>query len=233
MGKYRVEALLIACGTALLGLFVSNGLTGFSSDSRTVNVKGLAQKEVLADKVTCPLVYKELGNDLPSLHSLLNKKNEQVVEFLIERGIPREDIAIKAPEVVDLLADRYNSQPVSERYNATSVIIVTSSEVDKVRKMIEQQSELMKVGIAIVPDDYNYRTSYDFTALNEIKPSMIEEATANAREAAEKFAEDSDSKLGKIKRAYQGQFTISNRDAYTPHIKSVRVVTTIDYFLED
>ena len=75
--------------------------------------------------------------------------------------------------------------------------------------------------------------SYDYTSLNSIKPKMIEEATKNARAAAEKFAKDSDSKLGKIKKAYQGQFSIDDRDANTPYIKKIRVVTTIDYSLED
>jgi hypothetical protein len=62
---------------------------------------------------------------------------------------------------------------------------------------------------------------------------MIEEATRNARESARKFADDSDSKLGKIRRASQGQFSIEDRDASTPHIKKVRVVSTIDYYLAD
>ena len=88
-------------------------------------------------------------------------------------------------------------------------------------------------GIAITGGDYRYNIQYDFTSLNEIKPQMIEEATKNAREAAQKFAKDSDSELGKIKRAVQGQFSIENRDANTPYIKRIRVVTTIDYSLED
>ena len=80
---------------------------------------------------------------------------------------------------------------------------------------------------------WEYKTEYSFTKLNDIKPEMIEEATKNAREAAEKFAQDSDSKLGKIKKASQGQFSISDRDSNTPYIKSVRVVSSIDYFLND
>ena len=75
--------------------------------------------------------------------------------------------------------------------------------------------------------------SYEFTGLNDIKPQMIEDATKNARAAAEKFAKDSDSKLGKIKSASQGQFTIANRDENTPYIKSVRVVTTVTYYLKN
>ena len=97
---------------------------------------------------------------------------------------------------------------------------------------MSEQTELLKQGIAITGGDYRYNVTYEFTGLNEIKPAMIEEATRNARVAAEKFAKDSDSKLGKIRDAYQGQFTITDRDSNTPYIKNVRVVTTVNYYLK-
>jgi uncharacterized protein len=62
---------------------------------------------------------------------------------------------------------------------------------------------------------------------------MVEEATTKAREVAEKFAKDSKSKLGKIKKASQGQFSINNRDKNNPHIKKIRVVSTVEYYLSD
>ena len=130
-------------------------------------------------------------------------------------------------------AERYNNNHVPYRYNVTTVITVTSDKVELVRSLISEQGELLKQGVAITGGDYRYNVEYDFTGLNAIKPQMIEEATKNAREAAEKFAKDSDSKLGKIKRANQGQFSIGNRDANTPYIKHVRVVTTIDYSLKN
>ena len=97
---------------------------------------------------------------------------------------------------------------------------------------MSEQAELLKQGIAIVGGDYRFNVSYEFTGLNEVKPEMIEEATRNARAAAEKFAKDSDSRLGKIRNASQGQFSIANRDENTPYIKTVRVVTTINYYLK-
>ena len=105
--------------------------------------------------------------------------------------------------------------------------------MELVRNLINEQSELLTQGVAITSGDYRYAVSYDYTGLNDIKPEMIEEATKNARAAAEKFAKDSDSRLGGIQRASQGQFSIENRDPNTPYIKRVRVVTTIDYALED
>ena len=91
----------------------------------------------------------------------------------------------------------------------------------------------MRQGIAIVSEEYGENSiQYDFTGLNEIKPQMVEEATKNARATAEKFAQDSRSKLGKIRTASQGQFSIDNRDANTPYIKRIRVVNTVEYTLE-
>jgi hypothetical protein len=130
-------------------------------------------------------------------------------------------------------AERYSSTPSAYRYNATSVVTVTSKDVAKVRKLMTEQAELLKQGIAIAGGDYRYNVVYEFTGRNQIKPRMIEEATKNARTAADKFARDSDSELGKIRDASQGQFTITDRDANTPFIKNVRVVTTINYYLKN
>ena len=111
--------------------------------------------------------------------------------------------------------------------------MVTSNKVDKVKKLITRQAELLQKGIAIVAGDYNYQTRYDYTGLNDIKPSMIAEATKNARKSAQKFADDSQSSLGKIRSASQGQISIEDRDQYTPDIKRVRVVSTVEFYLKD
>ncbi|MPN13977.1 hypothetical protein SDC9_161303 [bioreactor metagenome] len=198
-----------------------------------VSVKGLAEMEVAADKVIWPLMYKEIGDDLISLYNIMNRKNQAIVSFLKANGVTAQEISIAPPEVLDMQAERYSSTPSAYRYNATSVVTVTSKDVAKVRKLMTEQAELLKQGIAIAGGDYRYNVVYEFTGLNQIKPRMIEEATKNARTAADKFARDSDSELGKIRDASQGQFTITDRDANTPFIKNVRVVTTINYYLKN
>lgn len=228
-----VCAVILAVGIFLLGVEVNSGLGSISANQRTVTVRGLCEKEVTANKVTWPIVSKSVGNDLPSIYSAIEGTNKAILSFLKSNGITDAEISINPPQVVDLQADRYNSNPVPYRYNVTNVVVVTSSKVDQVRKLIERQTELMKQGIAIVSGDYQYQTTYEYTELNTIKPGMIAEATKNARQAANKFAEDSESKLGKIKTASQGQFSIEDRDQYTPYIKRVRVVSTIVYFLKD
>lgn len=234
MKNYRIEAIILAVGTAVLGLFVYFGLSAFASKDRVVSVRGLAEREVKADHVIWPIVYKTTGNDLAALYNDVNGKCTRIAAFLSENGLPKTDIEVGAPQVVDLYADRYASDNISQRdrYNITTVITVSSSQVDKVRGLMTRMGELLRQGIAISAGDYDTRVQYDFTSLNKIKPQMIEEATQKAREAAEKFSADSDSRLGKIKNASQGLFSIDDRDQYTPYIKKVRVVTSVDYFLE-
>ena len=233
MEHWKTEAIIVAIGMAVLGGQIKQGINKFVEKDRVVTVKGLAEMEVPADKVTWPLVYKEVGNDLITLYDKIKTTNQTIVDFLKGKGIDEDEISINAPEIIDMQAERYVGENKTYRYNVTTVITVTSNKVDLVRSLISEQGELLKQGIAITGGDYRYNIQYDFTSLNEIKPQMIEEATKNAREAAQKFAKDSDSELGKIKRAVQGQFSIENRDANTPYIKRIRVVTTIDYSLED
>lgn len=233
MNGWKIESLILAIGMVVLGCFIKFGLDNFAGKDRVVTVKGLSEVEVMADNVTWPLMYKKVGNDLSILYNEINNTNAQIKAFLLEKGIEESEISIGAPEIIDLAAERYNNSPVPFRYNVTTVITVTSQKVELVRSLIQEQSELLKQGIAITGGDYRYNVQYEYMSLNEIKPQMIEEATKNARAAAEKFAKDSDSKLGKIKRANQGQFSIGNRDENTPYIKRIRVVTTIDYSLED
>lgn len=228
-----VSALLIGLGIFFLGVFIKAGFNSISNNARVVTVRGLSEREVEANKVTWPIVSKFVGNDLPTVYQNIETSNNAIVAFLKSNGVSDAEIAVNAPQVIDMQADRYNSNPIPFRYNVTSVIVVTSSKVKEVNKLIERQTELLKQGIAIVAGDYNYQTTYEYTDLNSIKPAMIADATKNARKAAIKFAEDSESNLGKIKTASQGQFSIEDRDQYTPYIKRVRVVSTIQYYLKD
>lgn len=228
-----ISAIIIAVGIIVLGNGIRSGLKSFAQRDRAVAVRGLAEREVKANKVTWPIVCKEVGNELPVIYDRINATNNAIVAFLTSNGISKDEITVNAPEIVDLEAERYSSNDRQYRYNVTSVITVTSSQVDKVNELISRQAELLKQGIAITAGDYNYRTIYEYTDLNSIKPEMIAEATQNAREAADKFAADSQSELGQIKSATQGQFSIEDRDPYTPYIKNVRVVTYVNYYLED
>lgn len=233
MKNYRIESVILAVGLAVLGLCVYWGLCGLSQRDREVSVRGLAEREVMADHVIWPIVYKTTGNDLQALYDDINTANNKIVSFLKRNGVKADEINVGAPQIIDLRADRYNErQSERDRYNVTSTLTVSTSQVETVRGLIPRMGELLREGVAISAQEYGMTPQYEFQSLNKIKPEMIEEATKNAREAAEKFAKDSESSLGKIKNATQGLFSIEDRDQFTPYIKKIRVVTSVDYYLK-
>jgi hypothetical protein len=228
-----VLGVFICIGLGLLGWLVSDGLAKFRSHERTVVVKGLAEKEVPADVVIWPIKFNVVGNDLEVLFSAIEEKAGKIDQFLTSHGFSDDDISLGAPKIVDRQAQTYSKEAPLFRYAAHGIITVYTTEVDRVQRATGDLLELGKSGVALTGQDYDSRTEYLYTKLNDIKPEMIAEATRNARQVAEKFAQDSNSRIGKIKRARQGQFSITDRDSNTPHIKKVRVVSTIEYYLAD
>lgn len=225
-------AVGIIAGAFTLGNQLEQGIRGFKDADRVVTVKGLSEKEVKANHVIWPVSFREMGNDLSQVYDQLEAKQNMVLKYLKDGGLTDEEITIAAPKLRDNLADNYGSQRPPFRYMITQVLTISSDKVDVVHKLDEAQRDLLKAGVGLT-NDYSYMTKYSYTGLNEIKPAMIEAATKNAKEAAQKFAMDSGSTLGKIRRANQGIFSITDRDENTPFIKNVRVVTTVEYFLKD
>lgn len=228
-----VSAALLAVSIVILGFCVKWGIDDFVNKDRKVSVKGLSEREVDADKVTWPILSKELGNNLPELYNRIAVTQGKIKKFLMSNGVKENEINVNAPVVIDLNADQYNTNQRAYRYNITSIVTVTSRNVKLVRSIIARQGELLKEGIAIVDGGYENPVKYEFVSFNSMKPKMMEEAIANARKTAEQFAKNSESKLNKIVSADQGQFSIDNRDSNTPYVKKVRVVTTITYSLKD
>jgi len=221
----------ILLGLVFLGFMLPHTAKVFRSYERTVSVKGLCEKEVKADKVIWPLVYKVVGNDMDVVYKAIEGEKSSIIEFLNKGGIKAEEISVSLPSVSDKFSENYVDVNRVYRYVASCTITVCSQDVDKVLAVMNRQNELLAKGI-VLSTEWDSKPQFTFEGLNEIKPQMIEEATKNARAAADKFAKDSDSKLGKIKTANQGQFSITDRDSNTPQEKKVRVVTSIEYYLK-
>lgn len=223
-----IAAIVLAIGIAALGLFVKSGIDNIAFRDRQVVVKGLAEREVMANRVTWPITYSVAGNDLLYLYDQVTSYNKIIQKFLTSKGIDPSEITINPPSTFNADADKYSSRGYQYKYSLDCQVTVTTDKVELVRSLLNRQSELLKEGIPYS----NSWINYQYTALNDIKPEMIAEATQNAREAAQKFAQDSGSKVGKMKTANQGQFSIEDSES-TPWIKKVRVVSTIVYYLED
>ena len=222
--------LAIMAGLVVMGLCIPAAVREYGSTKRSVSVRGLCEREVPADKVIWPLKYRVTGNDLAGVYSEIESDNAAIISFLKAGGIDEAEISVAAPVINDKFAQEYGSNYRLYRYLAKNTVTVCTGKVDEVLKLIKNQKTLLRKGI-VLGDEWDGSPTFSFEALNSIKPEMIEEATRNARESAQKFANDSGSKLGKIREANQGYFTIESRDSNTPEIKKVRVVTNVTYYL--
>ncbi len=228
-----VGGFLLGTGLVIASIIFSHAFITARAGDRFVSVKGLAEREVDADLVIWPITFTETDNNLSSLQRSIDMKRGLITKFLSERGIKASDVSQSAPKIRDNQAELYPQKTDTKfRYIAQATILVRSTNIPVVKDALEKAGALVAEGV-VLANDWQSRTEFLFTGLNVIKPGMIEEATKNAREAAEKFAQDSHSKLGKIRSASQGLFTISDRDLNSPDKKNVRVVTTVEYLLVD
>ncbi|MGD2138215.1 MAG: SIMPL domain-containing protein [Gammaproteobacteria bacterium] len=233
-GGALVLGVFILLGLAALGYLLGDAAIRFKEFERSVTVKGLSEQEYPADVVIWPIQFTLADNELAALYATLEDNTARIRSFLQDAGIEATEISVSAPVITDKSAQNYGGGQQPEfRYSALQTVTVYSGDVQRVRGVMSRLVDLGKQGIALTGGNYQNQTEYLFTRLNDVKPAMIEEATTKAREVAEKFAQDSSSQLGKIRRASQGQFTISPRDRNNPHIMKVRVVSTVEYYLSD
>ena len=222
--------LAIMFGLIVVGLNIPKAVKVLDSSKRIVSVRGLSEREVAADKVIWPLQYSVAGDDIDILYKELEQKNAKLVSYLSEGGIEKSEISVAVPDISDLYTQEYGGNNRRYRYVVKSTVIVSTDKVSNVLDLRSRQNSLIPSGITL-QSGWGTEPTFSFESLNDIKPEMIEEATKNARLSAQKFADDSDSKLGKIREASQGYFTIEDRDSNSPHIKKVRVVTIVVYSL--
>lgn len=231
--SFAVLGALLALGLAVFGVQIGKAVRNGREFDRYFTVRGLSTREVKATLVIWPIRYAVSADDLPTLRQEIDRSKALVFAFLEQNRIATADCWSGIPAIEDRAAQyRDPNQLRLPRYNATLTLVVRSPQVDLVKHAIQQSDTLLNQGLALLADDYSNQTQFNFDALNEIKPAMIEEATANARAAAEKFAQDSHATVGRIRKATQGVVEITDRDIATPELKVVRVVTTVEFFIE-
>lgn len=235
---------LLALGLIVGGWVLGAQIKATRLADRYVTVRGLVERKVKSDLAIWPLSYKEAGNDLALVYARSEADKKAILEFLEQMGIQSSEIEVGVVRVVDTQASEYGgTNRAPYRYIVEQQITVRTSRVDQVAAASQKTSQLLQKGI-VLNSDRGGSLTYKFTGLNSIKPDMITEATRNARAAADRFAADSGSEVGSIRQATQGVFSIlpadqgdsegeySGYSAGSSLMKTVRVVTSVQYYLE-
>ena len=236
----KISALyvvIIALGLLFVGFFPGYYYYHSKFNYNAVTVKGLAETDVEADLAIWEIKYVATGNDLIETKNKLEKQTDAILAFLYDNNFSESEIEIGGIDTNDLMANPYRgNDAITSRFILTKTVTVRSNQVHNVAETYTKSSELINSGV-VFENQYGSPISYIFTKLNDIKPQMLEEATKNARQAALEFAKSSDSRVGKIHSANQGVFSILPRDnsnvSESQQInKKIRVVATVEYFLE-
>ncbi len=227
-----IAALLLALGLAAAGWFAAQGMAKLRTDDRYVVVKGSAEKIVDADLVVWPLSQTVGGNELNAVQTQLEANTATIRSFLESAGFKGEEIVVSPPRLEDRWAYSYGDDRPPERYRYSNTVTLRTNRVKEALVALRRSGEIVAKGVMLNTGEGG-GPEFDYTKLNDIKPALIAEATANARESAEQFAKDSGARLGGIRNANQGVVSITDRDRGSPQVKTVRVVTTVEYFLKD
>ena len=245
---WMTAAAVLAAGIAAGGWTLGSQVKAMKLGDRYVSVRGLAERDVKSDLAIWSLDYKEAGDDLTALSAKTDLDKQMVLKFLSQEGIQPTEIEVEEASVTDNRASQWagnNKAPF--RYIIDQGITVRTTRVDEVATASQHTMNLLRAGIALDGNE-GQNLTYKFTGLNAIKPDMITEATRNARAAADRFAQDSGSSVGTIRQATQGVFAVlaqnssvdtgesegygSGANADSSLMKTVRVVTNVDYYLE-
>lgn len=227
-----IAGLLVAIGIAFAGLFLSHALIKSRQYDRYVDVKGLAERNVKANQAIWQISFNNADDDLATLYKGIADSQNKIKDFLLTQGFQANDLEVQPVSVVDNQSYGYSSSnSQNKRYSANGGIIVNTAQVDKVQSVMQLTGSLVQQGVVVT----NSNVNYVYNNLNDIKPEMLNEATMNAKLAAESFASNSHSQLGSIRSASQGLFTItdaSGQGSGTSIMKKVRIVTSVEYYLQ-
>lgn len=246
MEKYKISIIVVAilAGFIINGYFVGRAIQRFRKEDRYISVKGFAEREVKANLAVWNINTRITSNDLIEGSTLIENNKQKIYAFLLGNGIKSSEIVQQNLNVTDKFAREYNNSIVGDRYVIENTIQVRTANVDTISYVSKLTDELLKAGIVIDANyDYNPTVKYLFTDLNKIKPQMLSEAIKNARQAANEFAKESKMRLGILKKANQGLFSIIDRDYsstadnyYSSNerdiYKVVRVVVNVEYSIE-
>ncbi|MBN8820281.1 MAG: SIMPL domain-containing protein [Sphingomonas sp.] len=224
-------AVVLSGGLIVGGYLLGDGLRRAHAADRSVTVRGLAERNVTADLATWTIAYAATGTDLPSVRAEIEANTAALKDYFRSLGFPADALTATGAGVNQFMNNGVPNITITQRMQ------LRTTDIAKAQKAVANQFDLVRRGVTLQEGS---GMSYSFTKLNDIKPPMVAEATKDARNAAEQFAKDSGTAVGGIKSATQGYFSIDARDgeqsggygaADTP-FKKVRVVTTVDFYLD-
>lgn len=225
-----IKSITIIISTIIFASTIFYSVKYYRSFDRYVEVKGLAEEIVMADQASWQINVAYSSDDLKDIYRNINQQQNTIINFLQQKGINNKDIQKQTISIIDNSNNNYNNNNNLKKYAATSGITVNTNNINNLQHANANINSLVESGV-LITSTYG---SYLYTKLNTIKTQMINQALLNAKITANQFATQTNGKLGGIKNASQGLFTITAPDGNfndTSIQKKVRVVTSVQFFI--
>lgn len=212
--KKHLTAIIFALAIIVSAAILGNAIINRNKKSGTVDVTGLGEQNFTSDLVVWEGNFTRESYDIKTAYTDLEKDRKAVTEYLIAKGISKEQIIFKAVNTNPLYDQNYSSSgnymgQTFKGYQLNQSLQIESRDVDKVEQISREITELLLQGVKF----YSQAPRYYYTELESLKIEMISKATEDARVRAEKIAENSGSKLGRLISANMGIFQITGQNS--------------------
>ena len=228
---------LLALGLVISTYLVTNVARDLLMARQIIKVRGYAEIPVESDLAIWHITVKANDRNMAKAYPILAAHRKKVIAFLKENGVKPEEIKIISVQVREHKKRTENGYETSEiaAFQLSQDITVKSKDVHNISKISTAISDLLGEGVALKTE----MPSYYYTRVNELKSTLLVEATTDARLRAKTLAEGSDVNLGPLRAARQGIFSVRSADASSIAEKAaddvasipkkITAVVTVDY----
>lgn len=206
----NIIAIAIASAGFIIGLaFLGNAVKNRNQADNIVSVTGLGSKAFTSDLITWSGSFTKNNFELKTAYDDLAADRKVISDYLISKGIKQTEMVFSAVDIQKTYTSTNDSNGATHQtfagYNLSQTVSIESREVQKIENLSRNITEIINRGIEFTSSQPNYF----YTKLADVKQEMIANATKDAKERAEKIAENAGSKLGNLKKATMGVIQIT------------------------
>lgn len=237
-----VTTLLIGLSVVIAAWILGSYWKRTHIKDETVRVTGLAKKDFVSDLIVWRGNFSKKAPTIKEAYASLKNDAQITREYLMKKGVNENEMVFSSVNInkeFRYISTQQGSSSVFDGYSLTQTIQIESKEVDKIEKISREITELIDLGVEF----YSQYPEYYSTQLADIKIEMLAQASADARQRAEKIAESAGSKLGELKTATMGIFQITGQNssedfswggAYNTSAKnkSASITVKLEYYLK-
>lgn len=244
MLKSYFGTIIISLAVVIAAFLVANSYSSRNRANHSITVTGLGEESFTSDLIVWKASFSSRNSELKSASLQLENDRSSIKKYLSSKGINADDIVFSSVDIQKEFTTNYDSNgnylnTSFEGYLLNQTLRIESKEVDKIEKISREVTELINQGIELssnAPDYY-------YTKLAELKIKMIQNATKDAKNRADKIAESAGSELGNLKNASMGVIQITAKNSAEDYswggsfntsskLKTASITIRLDYSLD-